>query len=356
MRVTGMENIKISRLRLWLDFIWESRSYVLVYAMTVFFIMAISELYRMEQAPLLFYGAVLSAFFLLVLGYFRGRRYVEKRRFLLLALENLDQIQAVELDLDLWRDKREPLELAYESLIEKLEEERKRQQAGREEERTSQNDYYLMWAHQIKTPISAMKLLLGEGEGSKARENFLLKEELFKIEQYVEMVLHYQRLQSMGQDLVLQECDLYALLKQAVKKYSVLFINKGISLRLSEMDKPVLTDEKWFSFCVEQILSNSIKYTAPGAGRICVYLWEKDPDVLVIEDNGIGIRPEDLPRIFERGFTGYNGRMDKKSTGIGLYLCKQILDRLGSHVRVESGEKEGTRVFVTLYESKTIRE
>ena len=113
-----------------------------------------------------------------------------------------------------------------------------------------------------------------------------------------------------------------------------------------------LTDEKWLGFCIEQILSNSIKYTAPATGCISIYLWEQEPHTLVVEDNGIGIRPEDLPRIFERGFTGYNGRMDKKSTGIGLYLCRQILDRLGNQIRVESRENQGTRVYLSLYQTK----
>ncbi len=340
-----------SSLGLWLDFVWECKGALLLYGLTVFLFMAVGALYRMEQVSRLLYAIPLSAFFWLAAGFFAGKRYVAKRRELLLAGENLEQLGTVEWNPDLWREKRKPLEGAYEGLIEAMEELRKRKQSLEEEAQTARGDYYLMWAHQIKTPIAAMKLLLG-GETIGSRERFLLKEELFKTEQYVEMVLHYQRLESMGQDLVLQECDLYTLLKQAVKKYAVLFINKGIRLQLSEMRLSVLTDEKWLGFCIEQILSNSIKYTAPATGCISIYLWEQEPHTLVVEDNGIGIRPEDLPRIFERGFTGYNGRMDKKSTGIGLYLCRQILDRLGNQIRVESRENQGTRVYLSLYQTK----
>lgn len=345
-----MENTRASTLRLWLDFIWEERFAILLYGVTVFFFMIVGWLYQIEDLSGLFYAAPLSAFFWVLVGFVQGKRYVSKRRILALLEWNTEQIESVG---NIWeQDTREPLEKAYVGLVEKLEQEKRKQCSLAEEHRTAQNDYYLMWAHQIKTPISAIKLLLGGLESTGVRETFLLKEELFKIEQYVEMALYFQRLQSMESDLVLGEYDLHTLLKQAVRKYSVLFINKGVSLKLQEMSFPILTDEKWFSFCIEQILSNCIKYTVGRAGVICIYLSEDEPDTLVVEDNGIGIRAEDLPRIFERGFTGYNGRMDKKSTGIGLYLCKQVLDRLGNTIRVESGENAGTKVYLTLYQRR----
>lgn len=344
------EKKKLSTFRLWLDYAWEKKLAVFLYGFTAFLFLTVAGLYRMENVPQLFYAVWLSAFFWLVAGFFQGRKYVKKRQALFLAQQNLEQLECLRAEYapENTPENKNSLDAAYCLLIDELEQRRKRQQNLAEEHRTEQNDYYLMWAHQIKTPIAAMKLLLGGRDSAK--ENFLLKEELFKIEQYVEMVLHFQRLQSMESDLVLSEYDLYTLLKQAVRKYSVLFINKGVSLRLSEMSLPILTDEKWFGFCMEQILSNSIKYTVQGAGLISIYLSEQEADTLVIEDNGIGIRQEDLPRIFERGFTGYNGRMDKKSTGIGLYLCKQILDRLGNKIRVESSEGEGARVYLTLYQ------
>lgn len=220
------------------------------------------------------------------------------------------------------------------------------------EQRTAEcRDYYIMWTHQIKTPISAMRLLLENGE-SYDKNMFPMREELFKIEQYAEMALTFQRLENISSDLVLQEYDLYTMLKNAVRKYAVLFINKGLGIELQETELKTVTDEKWFSFCVEQLLSNSIKYTAKG--KIIVRADTAGTDsrdqriLLTIEDTGIGIRPEDLPRIFERGFTGYNGRLDKKSTGIGLYLCRKIFVHLGIAVRVESEEGKGTKVILTL--------
>jgi len=201
-------------------------------------------------------------------------------------------------------------------------------------------DYYTLWAHQIKTPIAAMRLLLQEREGDSTE----LSEQLFRIEQYADMVLGYLRTESMSSDLVLKCYSLDDIVRQAVRKYARTFIRKRIPLEYSQLDMTVLTDEKWLLFVIEQLLSNSLKYTK--AGKISIYRGENEPMTLVISDTGIGIRPEDLPRLGERGFTGYNGRGDKKSTGIGFYLCKKILVKLSHTIRVESEVGVGTKVII----------
>ena len=165
-----------------------------------------------------------------------------------------------------------------------------------------------------------------------------------KIEQYVEMVLGYLRLGSSSTDYVLRNCDLDKLLRQSIRKYARLFILKKIALDFQETGRTVLTDEKWLSFVVEQLLSNAVKYT-PEGGLVRVY---GDGETLVIADSGIGIRPEDLPRVFEKGFTGFNGREDKKSTGIGLCLCRQVLDRLNHDISIASRPGQGTLVRLDL--------
>lgn len=202
-------------------------------------------------------------------------------------------------------------------------------------------DYYTIWAHQIKTPIAAMSLIL---QSSKSEINDELLEQLFKIEQYVEMVLQYIRLENMNSDFMFKKYPLDNIIKQSVRKYSKLFIRKKIKLNYEDLNCEVLTDEKWIEFAVEQIISNSLKYT--NSGEISIYMDEGLPDTLVLEDTGIGIQEEDLPRVFEKGFTGYNGRADKKSTGIGLYLCKQIINKLHHTINIESKVGKGTRVKI----------
>lgn len=203
--------------------------------------------------------------------------------------------------------------------------------------------YYTLWSHQIKTPLAAIRLLLQE----KTLDYRALEQELLKTEQYVEMVLQYQRLNTDKRDLVLQQYALDALVKQALKRVSTLFIHKRISVRLEPIDAAVITDEKWLTFVIEQLLTNAVKYTPP-EGTVTIRLGPDAAQTLIIEDTGIGIRPEDLPRVFEWGYTGYNGRLDKRSTGIGLSLCRQVMALLGHGIAITSAVGRGTTVTLDL--------
>lgn len=206
-------------------------------------------------------------------------------------------------------------------------------------------DYYTTWAHQIKTPIAVMQMMLKEED---TEEHRALSAELFRIEQYVEMVLSYIRLGSDTNDFVFQKSPLDDLIRQSIRKYAPQFIRKKLWLHYEKTEEKVLTDEKWLCFVLEQLLSNAVKYTYEGGVTISV----SPEKVLTIRDTGIGIAPEDLPRIFEKGFTGYNGRSNKKATGLGLYLCKQAADKLGVRIRVKSRPGEGTAVSLDLSSRK----
>ena len=202
-------------------------------------------------------------------------------------------------------------------------------------------DYYTVWVHQIKTPITSMRLTLQNEDTPLARK---LNSDLFQIEQYVEMVLAFMRLDSDESDYVFREHSLDAILRQSIAKFSSEFIDRKIGLLYEPINKSVITDEKWLAFVIEQLLSNALKYTRKGTIRI--YLQE--PATLCIEDTGIGIAPEDLPRIFEKGYTGYNGRADKRASGLGLYLCKRICGNLGFGIRAASEPGRGTAVYIDL--------
>ncbi len=208
-----------------------------------------------------------------------------------------------------------------------------------EKERSSR--YYTLWSHQVKTPAAAMALLLQE----ETVDRRALEQELLKVEQYVDMALQYQRLDRSGRDLVLKEYPLEGLVKKAVSHMAQVFIYNKVSVQLTNLQGTVRTDEKWFLFVLEQILSNAVKY-AP-KGRISIYVSEETPGELVVEDNGIGIRAGDVPRVFDWGYTGYNGRRETRSTGIGLYLCRQIMDMLGQTIRLQSVEGKGTKVYLS---------
>ena len=228
-------------------------------------------------------------------------------------------------------------------------EEKKELESSVQIEKQELSDYYSMWVHQIKTPIAALGVLIQSGEeleevqeSPKAQElTRSMKMEVFRIEQYVDMVLTYLRMGSATSDYTFRICSLEEIVRQAVRKYSQMFIMTRTRLHLEIQNQKILTDEKWLTFVIEQILSNAVKYAR--GGEISIYTEEK---TLVISDNGIGIAEEDLPRIFEKGFTGYNGRANKKSTGIGLYLCKTIIDRLHHTIWIESKPEKGTKVYL----------
>jgi signal transduction histidine kinase len=206
-------------------------------------------------------------------------------------------------------------------------------------------DYFTLWVHQIKTPIAALDLM-AQSEQPTDRE--LLRQEVFKIGQYADAALAYQRLQSIHNDLVLTSVPLYPLCAAAVKRLRPLFLYRKIALNMEPFAGAALSDAKWLGMAVTQVLTNSLKYT-PAGGSVTVELWE--PLVLRIRDTGVGIPPEDLPRVFERGFTGRLGRTERegeKSTGIGLYLCRQTCDKLGHKVSITSTPGVGTTVTFDL--------
>lgn len=237
-----------------------------------------------------------------------------------------------------------PLEKTYQQLLQRLETEKCRLVSDADAKRRDMLDYYALWVHQIKTPIAAMRLMLQESETEKDKA---LSLELLKIEQYVEMVLSYLRLGGDTTDFVLKRQPLDHILRQAVRRYAALFVQKKIRLAYEPVNCEVLTDEKWLLFVIEQILFNALKYTPAGG---CIEITLEPNKVLCLRDSGIGIAAEDLPRIFEKGFTGYNGHADKKSTGIGLYLCKQVLDKLSHGIAIESCAGKGAAVRLYLAE------
>mgnify|MGYP000004848750 FL=1 len=233
------------------------------------------------------------------------------------------------------------IEEDYQRLVQRLLRENRQLHAKIDGSMEDLTTYYTLWVHQIKTPIAAMDLLLQ----AKEEDTSALEVELQRISQYVDMVLQYLRLASETRDLDLQRCQLDAVIRQTVRKYAKLFILKKIRLTFQETHLEVLSDEKWLAFLLEQVLSNALKYT-PAGGEIRIF---QDPaETLVIADTGIGIAPEDLPRIFDKGYTGHNGRMDKKATGIGLYLCRRVTNLLGHTITVTSQLGQGTQVHLGL--------
>ena len=294
-------------------------------------------LYDLPAEPLLYGGVVTLALLLLLfaapdyLSYRRRAKEYEALRRGLLAQLDFPELSATLQERE--------LSGMIRALFAKLREDEALW--GQKQKETM--DYYTLWVHQVKTPLSAMRLILQSEEQTESVTALL--QELFKVERYVEMVLGYLRLDSMNSDLRLERCSLHEIAAAAVRKFAPQFIYQKLSLEFADFDNVVLTDEKWLGFVIEQLLSNALKYTKTGG----VSIYVEAPDVLVIEDTGIGISEEDLPRIFERGFTGFNGRQGKNSSGLGLYLTKQVLNRLQTKIEIRSEQEQGTKVLLYLH-------
>lgn len=315
---------------LWKEFAWHG----LLFCLCLGLFQMVLFLYHIETEAIWYAGALSAALFLLMESVRIVRVYrahLKLRHILAQVPWAMDELPVAATAAE--QDLREIVSALQAYLHQSTTEWEQREQTAL--------DFYSTWVHQIKTPIAVMQMLL---QREDTKESRALLMELFRIEQYVEMVLSYLRLDSQSSDFVIQTYDIDTVLRGVIRKFAPQFIEKKLTLSYENVHLNVLTDEKWFSFLLEQIFSNSIKYTKTGG-----IVVEVTPNgLLKISDTGMGIAPEDLPRIFEKGFTGYNGRSDKKATGLGLYLCKETADRLGHSIWVESKVNQGTTVWIDL--------
>lgn len=295
---------------------------------------AVYFLYQLPPLP--YFYALALCLFVGAVGFFSGfAAYCRRHRDLLLIGDQLDS------GLEYLPPAHDLIEADYQSALSRAAgclRQEKDQSAAREQDTL---DYYTLWVHQVKIPISALELMMGRD----TEEHRAMREELFRVRQYTEMALCYARLGSGSSDYVIRECDLDGILRQALRKFGPQFIRRRLRLEYESLNCKILTDEKWFLFVVEQVLSNALKYTRSGSVTISLAL----PEILSIRDTGLGIAPEDLPRIFDRGYTGKNGRVDKSSTGIGLYLCRRICENLGHRVTALSQVGVGTEIRIDFH-------
>lgn len=340
-------------MKLFLDYISKIKFYIILQLFPVMLAEIIFFLYQLSIEPMVYVTVfwLITGICACLNGFYRYRKKVEQLELIAAAPDiNLSQ-----MDSPVGQDERFQQEIMQQLNQMRIDVENASQKSSED-----MTDYYTMWAHQIKTPIFALRLLLQES----TEENKEKLSELFKIEQYVEMVLGYLRTEDMSSDLKLSRCSLDRIIRDQIHKYAGIFVSKKLTLTYESISQDVLTDEKWLGFVIGQILSNALKYTRTGGIRI--YLEKKlslDTDdvsisignddcnkveklTLVIEDTGIGIRAEDIPRIFEKGYTGVNGRDDNRATGIGLYLSNKIMRKLGHRLYITSTEGKGTKVFL----------
>lgn len=322
------------RVRILLQFFWEQRMVGLFLVLAISIFALVFSMYDIKLEAILYASMLCLTAGLL----FEGVHLIS---YLRRHTEQQKRLQGLPISYTELLPPRTLAEQDLQEMVQKLGEQYTAVTTDWQRQQKESLDYYSAWIHQIKTPISSMKMILQQED---TEENHLLSAELFRIEQYTEMALQYLRLDSKTNDFVFQQYDLDSIIRQAIRKYAPQFILRKIRLIYEPVSMTILTDEKWMLFLLEQLLSNAIKYTPHGSVTISV----TPEKVLQVADTGIGIAPEDLPRIFEKGFTGYNGRADKKSTGLGLYLCQQAAKKISVSLSVTSEVGKGSVFSVHL--------
>ncbi|WP_341321529.1 sensor histidine kinase [Solibacillus sp. FSL H8-0523] len=205
-------------------------------------------------------------------------------------------------------------------------------------------EYIETWVHEIKTPIASTRLIIENNPNAITRN---IQDEMTKIEAYIEQVLYYSRSNHVSKDYLIKEVSLADLVRRVIKRNSRDFISKGITVDMEAVKGIAYSDAKWLEFIVNQLIGNVIKYTRERDGKVTIHTIRNENNiVLTIEDNGIGIIDKDINRVFEKGFTGENGRKFGGSTGIGLYLCKKLAEQLGLGLTLTSKVGEGTKVRI----------
>lgn len=325
-------------MRLLLDYLcFHKKSIILFFICTMIFAMV----FFLSNIPLdaVLYAGLLS---FIALGVAAGYDFFHYYRHHMV----LDELtETVDAQIDFLPEPRNRIDDDYTRIIKELHRQKRASESKAYIEKKELLDYFTLWAHQIKMPIAAMSLILQKKGAWAGQDDREFAMELFNVEEYVDKAMSYIRISDISSDLVFDEIELDSLIRKSVKKYANTFIRKRISLDFQETHYKVITDEKWLLIVFGQILSNCLKYTSEG-GSISIGM---QGSLLKIADTGIGIRTEDLPRVFEKGFTGENGRQYSKSTGQGLYLCKTIMDKLAHGIRLDSEEGAGTTVTLDLF-------
>ena len=296
--------------------------------------------------------AFLSAVILLLLGVILGivgyRAFDAKhqmlkkgREFPQALADSFSEKEALRENPDMpdLEEKIDLIEADYRTLLVKLSDTLSKEQEEHSANYNAMLDYYTMWVHQIKTPISALSLIIQNMEDTETGSR--LRSQLIQVENYADMALNYLRLGSESNDLQFTKVNADDVIRSEIKRAMTMFLAKGLSVDFTPSELEVTTDKKWLGFIVGQLISNAIKYQK--SGTVHFYGTENG---FVIEDEGIGIAKEDLPRIFEKGYTGYNGHNEKKSTGLGLYLVKKAADMISAEVLFDSEVGKGTKVTV----------
>lgn len=327
-----------------ISYIWDKKRFLLLYVLLMTFISSVYYLNMPKEAVYNELVYINTVCFIMLMAYLIAG-YCFKNSFYKKLKAAVDASQDDLLNI---LPKSKSFEQkAYTELLQKLYEQQNIRLEKLREEKKENFEYITSWVHEIKTPIAAGKLVIENGVEKPSGEVLAsLKEELDKIEAQVEQVLYNSRAEEFAKDYLIGEVSLEELVKAVVKKHANVFISKKISIDIQNINFEIISDRKWLFYIIDQILVNALKYTKPEGKIIITGMTRENEKQLIIEDNGIGIKQEDVSRVFDRGFTGQIGRQEQKATGIGLYLARKLARKLGHDISIESVYQEYTKLTI----------
>lgn len=329
------------------EYIKDKINYILALAIYIIIISTYLKAISLTYSTIFIVIFITFAFFLLafLISYYKTSKYLKNIETI------MDKLPEKYLITEIWQKPRSAEKLAYYRILKRANKSMLENVTDIKEKQKDYKEYIESWVHEIKIPITSAKLLC---ENNKSDITNKIDEDIEEVNNYVEQALFYARMDQVSNDFMIREINLNEVIKNVLARNKKIMIQNNMKVEINGVNINCYTDEKWLEFILNQIITNSIKYRNNNAVIRINAIENKENIVLKIKDNGIGIKKSEIDRIFDKGFTGTNGRNQKKSTGIGLYLCKRLCKGIGMEIDANSKENEYTEIKIIIPRVKKI--
>lgn len=332
------------------EYIKDKINYILALAIYIIIISTYLRAISLTYSTIFIVIFITLTFFVLafLISYYKTSIYLKNIETI------MDKLPEKYLITELWQKPRGAEKLAYYKILKRANKSMLENVTDIKEKQKDYKEYIESWVHEIKIPITSAKLLC---ENNKTVITNKIDEDIEEVNNYVEQALFYARMDQVSNDFMIREISLNEVIKNVLARNKKIMIQNNMKVELKDVNIKCYTDEKWLEFILNQIITNSIKYRNDNNAVVKITgIQNKENIILKIKDNGIGIKKSEIDRIFDKGFTGTNGRNQTKSTGIGLYLCKRLCEGIGMEIDANSKENEYTEIVIIIPREKKIND
>lgn len=331
------------------EYIKDKINYILALAIYIIIISTYLKAINLTYSTIFIVIFITLTFFVLafLISYYKANKYLKNIE------KTMDKLPEKYLITEILQKPRSAEKLAYYRILKRANKSMLENVSDIKEKQKDYKEYIESWVHEIKIPITSAKLLC---ENNKSDITNKIDEDIEEVNNYVEQALFYARMDQVSNDFMIREISLNEVIKNVLARNKKIMIQNNMKVELNDVNIKCYTDEKWLEFILNQIITNSIKYRNNNAVVKITGIQNKENIILKIKDNGIGIKKSEIDRIFDKGFTGTNGRNQTKSTGIGLYLCKRLCEGIGMEIDANSKENEYTEIVIIIPREKNIND